>query len=265
MILCIIIIIGVAGLYSAYLFLNSNDAKNGLTDYEMTYRVGLDDRDYPPFLIYGKDREPTGFDPDMIHWIGNEMKFNVNFVPMPWDDIFTALDAKEIDMIMGGVSITPERMENFLFSDPYLSNSQAIAISEEGTMFMGDFSAGRGIVGVQAGTTSEDLVTVLLINLGILPEENLKTYVEVETGAQDLVNKNIQFLMTDWPAMVQLTQIYPIHIIGDVNTREEYGIAFHKSNRDLQQVINKGLERLTGSYDWDEMKHRYLLNYYTNI
>jgi len=231
----------------------------------VTYRVGLGDGDYPPFLIYGKDREPTGFDPDIILWIGNEMEFNVNFVPIPWDEIFIALDAKEIDMMMGGVSITPERMEHFLFSDPYLSNSQAVAISEQGTMFMGDFSAGRGIIGVEAGTTSEDLITALLINVGILPEEKLKTYADIETGAQDLVNRNIQFLITDWPVMVQLTQTYPIHIIGDVNTWEQYGIAFHKSNRNLQQVINKGLERLTESYDWDEMKHRYLLNYYANI
>jgi len=260
-ILCIIAVIGVAGLYSTYLYLNSNDAKNGLTDYEVTYRVGLDDADYPPFLVYGEDGEPTGFDPDIIHWIGNEMEFNVNFIPIPWDDIFAALDAKEIDMVMSGVSITPERMENFLFSDPYLSNSQSVAISEQGTMFMDDFYAGQGIIGVQSGTTSEDLAIALLIDAGIITEKKLQTYADIETGAQDLVSGNIQFLMTDWPVMVSLVQTHPIHIIGDIDTGEKYGIALHKDNKKLQHVINEGLDRLTASYDWSEMKHRYLLDY----
>jgi polar amino acid transport system substrate-binding protein len=261
LILCIIAVIGVAGLYSTYLFLNNNDAKSDLTDYEVTYRVGLDDADFPPFIVFGEGGEPTGFDVDLIHWIGNEMEFNVEFVPIPWDDLFTALDKKEIDMIMGGISITPGRMENYLFSDPYLSTSQSIAMGEQSTMFMDDFYAGRGVVGVEGGTTSDDLATEILIDSGILPEENLKRYGQIETGAQDLANGDIQYLLSDWPVMVQLTQSNPIYIIGDLDTGEKYGIVLHKSNINFQQVINEGLERLTALYDWNEMKHRYLLDY----
>ena len=261
MTLFIIFVILIAGVYSVYSYISNNDARNGLTDYEVTYRVGLDDADFPPFVVYGEGMEPTGFDVDLIRWIGDEMEFNVNFIPTPWDDIFTALDAKKIDMIMGGISITPGRMENFLFSDPYLSISQSIAIGEQDVMFMDDFHAGRGFVGVEGGTTSDDLVTELLVDSGILPEENLKRYEQIEMGAQDLASGNIQFLLSDWPVMVQLAQNYPIYIIGDIDTGEKYGIALHKDNKKLQQVINEGLDQLTVSYDWSEMKHRYSLDY----
>jgi polar amino acid transport system substrate-binding protein len=259
-ILCIVVVIGVTGLYW---YLNSDGgAENDLiAQHDVTYRIGLDDADYPPLLVYGEGMEATGFDPDLIHWIADEMKFNVIFVPMPWDNIFAALDAKEIDMMMSGVSITPERMENYLFSDPYLSISQSVAIGERGTMFMDDFYAGHGIVGVQAGTTSEDLVTEILIDSGILPEEKLKTYAEIEVGAQDLASGNIQYLLSDWPVMVALVQTHPIHIIGNVDTGEKYGIALHKDNKELQQIINLGLEQLTTSYEWDAMKNKYLLDY----
>ena len=260
-VLCIIAIFLIVGLHSGYSYLISSDAKNDLKGYKVTYRVGLDDADFPPLVVYGEGDEPTGFDIDLIHLIGDEMKFNVDFVLIPWDDLFIALEVNEIDMIMGGISITPGRMEKFLFSDPYLSVSQSVAIGKQGTMFMDDFYAGRGLVGVEGGTTSDDLVTELLVDSGILPEENLKRYEEIVMGAQDLANGDIQYLLSDWPVMVQLAQRYPIYIIGNIDTGEKYGIVFHKSNRDLQQVINRGLERLAGSYDLTKVNHRYLLDY----
>jgi len=260
-VLCIIAIILIVGLYNGYSYLTGSDVEDDLTGYAVTYRVGLDDVDFPPLVIYGEGDEVTGFDIDLINWIGDEMKFNVDFVPIPWDDLFIALDMQEIDMIMGGISITPGRLENFLFSDPYLSVSQSIAIGKQGTMFMDDFYAGRGLVGVEGGTTSDDLVTELLVDSGILPEENLKRYEEIAMGAQDLANGDIQYLMSDWPVMVQLAQNHPIYIIGNIDTGEKYGIVLHKSNRDLQHLINRGLGRLAGSYDWNTVSHRYLLDY----
>jgi polar amino acid transport system substrate-binding protein len=209
---------------------------------------------------HGKDGEPTGFDIDLITWIGNEMEFNVNFVPTPWDDIFNALDANEVDMIMGGISITPERLENFLFSDPYLSISQSIAVGELTTMFMDDFYAGREIVGVEGGTTSDDLVTETLVDTGILPEEKFKRYEEIEMGAQDLSSGDIQFFLSDWPVMVSFVQKFPIHIIGNIGTGEKYGIVINKENKELQQIINLSLEQLTASYGWDTIEHKYLLD-----
>jgi polar amino acid transport system substrate-binding protein len=261
-IVCIIVGIGIAGLYGTYLHLSNTDAqKNLITRDDLTYLVGLDDADFPPLVIYGEGGEPTGFDVDLIHWVANEMKFNINFVPTPWDDIFTALEEQKIDMIMGGISITPGRLENYLFSDPYLAISQSVAIGEQATMLMDDFYAGRGIVGVEGGTTSDDLVTEILVDSGILPEEKLRRYEQIEVGAQDLASGDIQYLLSDWPVMVSLVQRFPIHIIGDIDTGEKYGIVIHKGNKELQQTLNTGLDQLTASYDWDALKHRYLLDY----
>jgi len=258
-ILGIVAAVGVTGLY--LLFYGNDTKSEQMIKHDVTYRVALDDSDYPPLLVYKEGRKVTGFDPDLIYWIADKMKFNIIFVPMPWDNLFAALDAKEVDMIMSGISITPERMEKYLFSDPYLSISQSIAIGERSTMFIDDFYAGRGIVGVQTGTTSEDLIIEILIDSGILPEENLKTYIEIEKGAQDLANGNIHYLVSDWPVMVALVQAYPIHIIGNVDTGESYGIALHKDNKELQQIINLGLEQFTASYDWSAIKNKYLLDY----
>jgi len=264
-ILCIIVIIGiitVVGVTGLYLPLNEGETKNNqIRKYDVTYRVALDDGDFPPLIVYNEDMEPTGFDIDLLHLIANTMEFNLIFVPTPWSNIFATLEAKEVDMIMSGASITPERLEKYLFSDPYLSISQSVAISSQGTMFMDDFYAGYGIVGVKTGTTSEGLVREILIDTGILPEENLKTYSDVEFGAQGLVNGEIHYLLSDWPVMVALIQRFPIHIIGDIDTGEKYGIVIHKDNKRLQKTINQGLEQLASSYELDRVKYKYLLDY----
>jgi len=260
LIFCIIVAIGIIGLYSKLLH-PSHDAKAEDANYETMYLIGV--HEFPPLIIYedGYENEPTGFDRDMIRWIGNEMGFDVEFRLMAWSDVFNALDAKEIDMILGGPSITPGRLERFLFSDPYLSISQSVVISEHGTMLMDDFWAGRGIVGAEGGTTSYEIVKTSLVDTGILPEENLKDYHPIEAGIQDLIDGEIDFLISDWPVMVQLAQTYPVYIIGSIETGEEYGIVIHKDNRKLQETINTGMDRLTASLDWDAMKQRYLLDY----
>ena len=255
-------IIGIILLYNIYSQLNNAGEKSELiSKYEISYRIGLDDGDFPPLIVYGDEILPTGFDIDMIHWIEDAMELNFILIPMAWGGIFAALEAKEIDMIVSGVSITPERMEKYFFSVPYLSISQSIAINAEGTMFLDDFYAGRGIVGVKAKTTSDALVREILLDTGILPEENLRTFSDIETGAQELANGNIDYLLSDWPVMVALIQRFPIHIIGDIDTGEKYGIVMHKDNKKLQQTINQGLEKLLNSYEFDSMKHKYLLDY----
>ena len=259
----IIIAILVVGVYHMEQSPENNEIKsNQDRSYETAYLIGIDQNDFPPFLIHGESKsEITGFDIEIIRWIGDEMKFHLDFVPLSWDALFSSLDAKEVDMIISGVSITPEREKQYLFSDPYLSVSQSIAIHANSTMFLDDFYAGHGIVGVEEGTTSEDAVVAILIDSGILPAENLRKYSNSELGVLNLANESIDFLISDWPVMISFVQKYPIHIIGEIETGESYGIALHKDREYLQRIVNTGLNRLTASPDWDEMKHRYLLDY----
>ena len=60
MVLCIIAIILIVGLYSGYSYLIRSDAENDLTGYEVTYRVGLDDVDFPPLSFMGRKMNQQG-------------------------------------------------------------------------------------------------------------------------------------------------------------------------------------------------------------
>lgn len=78
---------------------------------------------YPP-LEYTDDSGLVyqGFDVDMAEEIGKLFGLEVEFVNTSFDGVFAGLDKGQYDMIIAGVSITPERQEAYEMTEPYLSN-----------------------------------------------------------------------------------------------------------------------------------------------
>jgi len=236
------------------LFIHEDD-----NDQKPVYFVGISDTDYPPLLIWVGD-QPTGLDIDLIKWISKETGIQVSFVSIPWENIFDALRNKEIDMIMSGVSITPERKEEFLFSDPYLSIEQTIAVARDSPLTLMDFYAGEKTIGVEAGTTSEDIVHNLLIMSGITDASKVHAVGGIAQGAKDLMDGKLDYIITDQPIMTALAQEYPLRIIGSFSTGEEYGIGFRKDSVSFQQTINAGLITLLQSPDWINITSTYFID-----
>ena len=70
-------------------------------------RVGVSP-DYPP-VIFEHEGEIVGIEADLARRLGQTMKRRIEFVRIPFPDLIDALEANEIDVIMSGLSITPER------------------------------------------------------------------------------------------------------------------------------------------------------------
>jgi amino acid ABC transporter substrate-binding protein, PAAT family (TC 3.A.1.3.-) len=73
-----------------------------------TYIVGIDG-EYPPYSYVDPTGNATGFDVDSMRWIAQKKGFKVEFQPTAWDGIIPALEAKKIDLIYSGMTITEER------------------------------------------------------------------------------------------------------------------------------------------------------------
>ena len=87
---------------------------------------------YPP-LEYTDDSGLVyqGFDVDMAEEIGKLFGLEVEFVNTSFDGIFAGLDKGQYDMIIAGVSITPERQEAYEMTEPYLSNQLVIVTKKD--------------------------------------------------------------------------------------------------------------------------------------
>ena len=97
----------------------------------------------------------SGFDIDMTKAIGEKLGLKVEFQPIAWEGIFEALKTDRYDVIISSVSMTPERLQNFEFTKPYLANGQVIVAKPGDTKIKSAKDLAGFKVGVQTNTTAD--------------------------------------------------------------------------------------------------------------
>lgn len=221
-----------------------------------TYNVGID-VPYPPFSFIDEKGVATGFDVESMRWIAEKKGFNVEFQQTAWDGIIPALEAGKIDLIYSGMTITEERAQQVNFSIPYWQVNQTVSIHNDTSFSMDDFNAGTLKVGAQRGTTGAMWVEENLIEKGLMAEDRLVLYDSFPLAATDLQNKRVDAIIYDKPPMLDAIAGKPLHIIGEIDTGELYGVAVRKTDPALLATINEGLTELMADPYWEELKQKY--------
>jgi polar amino acid transport system substrate-binding protein len=81
-----------------------------------TLRVGV--AEFVPWTLKNKKGELIGFEIDVAKKIARDMNVKPEFKVYVWEDIIPALQKGEIDIIAGGMAITPARALKLNFSRP---------------------------------------------------------------------------------------------------------------------------------------------------
>lgn len=85
-------------------------------------RVGVT-ANYPP-LVYKVDGKLVGIEIDLAGEVATDLDKRMEFVELPWKRLIPALVARDIDVIMSGMSITAGRERKVSFTEPYLHIGQ---------------------------------------------------------------------------------------------------------------------------------------------
>src|SRR5438876_2475683 len=114
------------------------------------------DATYPPFEEKVGDGF-RGFDIDLGNAIARELGSGVKarWVNISFDGIFAALLSTKFDLIISGVTITPERQKQMAFSDPYYHSGQIIAVRKGDTSIRKPADLRGKTAAVQLGTTGQ--------------------------------------------------------------------------------------------------------------
>jgi len=229
--------------------------ETGLKD---KYVIGIDGA-YPPYSSQEKDGSFVGFDIDSARWIADKMGFEVEFQAVAWDGIIPALQAKKIDMVYSGMTITEERREQVAFSKPYLKINQSVAVRSDSDLTFDDIMSGKVVIGSQRGTTGEMWVQDNLVATGKMPASNLKSFDNFPLAITALMNRQVDATVYDKPPTVNIIGQQDAKIIHEIDTSEEYGIAIRKDDTALLEAMNAGLDLLMNDPYWDELKVKYEL------
>lgn len=213
---------------------------------------------FAPFEFQDEEGNMKGFDLDLMRAIAEEEGLEVEFKSLSFDALTAAIQNGEIDVIAAGMSITPDRQEQLLFSKPYMDASLGIYVAKDtdGVNGVGDLKG--KVVAAQQGTTGANQVQKLAKKRQIGEAKILEDYnmcfLELSNGGADA-------LIIDLPVAENYMKNNPdqVKMVGEPYVADYYGLAMAKDNTDLQQKINDGLDKVIKSGKFEELCKKYEL------
>ena len=195
------------------------------------------DATWPSFeSVDETSKEIVGLDIDLMNAIAKEAGIEIEYSNVPWDSLLAGMAQCQYDAAISAMTITPERAEQFAFSDPYFAAGQVVTVRVDNTDITGKDSLAGKVIGVQLGTTGD-------IEAQKIAGATVKNYDDIGLAFQDLMNGQIDAVIADNPLALGYVgqNSDKIKTVGEVFTDEFYGIAVCKDKTDLVAQINKGL------------------------
>jgi ABC-type amino acid transport substrate-binding protein len=209
-----------------------------------TLRIGTS-AGYPP-LTFKQDDQVKGVEADLATAIAEDLNVTIRLVEMPWGKLIPALNDKEIDIIMSGMSITEERSEQVLFTDAYMKIGQMALIRSADLVQWSQPTAlyARGArVGVKSGTTGETFAKTELSNAIVT------SFGSIEEGTDALTAEKIDIFIHDAPTIWRLSANTATQKAGLMGlyrplTDEYLAWAVRRQDEALANTLNQSLARL---------------------
>ncbi len=192
---------------------------------------------YKPFQFTNAEGEVVGFDVDILKLLADDLGVEENVVSMDWNQITSAavFAANKCDVAMGGATITPERAEAVLFSDPYFNSTQALLVkADSGITGLADLKGKR--LGIQADTTG-----------AIYAEKHAQEYGYTTVVFDDLALETtavsagkVAAAIGDNGPLYQFAEDTPgTEIAAEFDTGEYYGFLAKKDDENATKLIER--------------------------
>lgn len=260
------IVLLIAVLFGGYkLFFDklASDQPKAFAKYNGSIVIGMEEN-YRPFSYLDDQGNLVGFDHDLSLAICQELNLTCELRTYPFPSLQDVLKNDEVQVVVAGLSITPERQKVMAFSDPYyhslthfISNNPKI-----GTMRFDDPGFRSNIrVGVQDNSMQYDYIAEKMADY----PENIFKFPGYEQLAQALLNHQVDIVLLDGFAAFDLLNrdpaIYSAGSIGQHSSDKEeidtLRIAVDLKNEDDVKYINYALSQLRQRGEYQRIAAQY--------
>ena len=211
---------------------------------------------YEPMNYTDVDGNFTGFDTELATAVCAKLGVEPEFVEINWDTKVVELDAKSIECIWNGMTLTEDIMANTATTKAYAKNAQVVVV-KEGTAYTSTADLAGKTVVAEAGSAGE---------AAIQGDENLSKadYVsksvqtdclmEVAAGTADAAVLDLTLAN----AMIgEGTDYASLKIVDELNA-EEYGVAFRKGS-DAAAAVDAAFDELKADGTMQALAEKYEL------
>lgn len=196
---------------------------------------------YEPMNYTDETGNFTGFDTELAEAVCEKLGVEPDFVEINWDTKEVELNAKSIDCIWNGLTITPERQETMAITDPYVKNAQVVVMkadsdyTDTASLIGKTVVAEMGSAGEETIQGDENLSQADYVGKGVQTD----CLMEVEAGTADAAVLDLTLAKS----MIGEGTNYSDLVIMDRLSVEDYGVAFRKGS-DVCDKVNEIFQEL---------------------
>ena len=217
-------------------------------------RVGMST--FVPWAMRDKNGELIGYEIDVAKQLAEDMKVKAEFVPTAWDGIIPALLAGKFDVVIGGMTITPERNLTVNFTQPYANSGIHLVAHQElaaGFKSLEDFNKPDVVLAVRRGATPATVAKRLM------PKATLRQFDEDALALQEVLNGKAHAFITSTPTPAFEALKHPDKLflpIPEPFVQGAEGFALRKGDPDALNFFNNWI-LLRQQEGWLKERHDY--------
>lgn len=199
---------------------------------------------FKPWSMRDKNGDLIGFELDVGQKLADDMGVEAEFIPTAWDGIIPALVSGKFDVIISGMTTTPQRNLTINFTNPYAYSGMTILANKKMTegMTFEDYNSEEITLAARRGATP---ATFIQENF---PKATLLLFDEDGASAQEVLNGKAHATMAAEPTPSSEARRYPdvLHVPFDTAfsaTGEAFGL--RKGDPDALNFFNNWINRYT--------------------
>lgn len=221
-----------------------------------TLRIGIAP-DYPP-IIHTSAGETTGIEREFALGLAASMSLTPQFIVKDRSDLLNALEAGQVDIVMSGITVTSGNAIRVDFTQPYAVIGQMPMIQRSNAIryyTLPSIINTTDRIGV-VGKTRGDLLVQ-----SHFPNATRSAYSDATQAANELVDGDIDLLISDSPTIWWLTSKYEAEGLVPVNLRlstEYLSWAVRKGDQRMLVAANTYLLSIRESGELEQLLLRWL-------
>lgn len=234
----------------------AGDTLQRVVDFKVL-KVGMSG-DQPPMNTVNRDGGLMGFDVDLARALALAMRVKLEIKVLPFGELMTALEKDEIDMVISGMAITPERTELVSFVGPYMMSGKSILTKDS---VLARISSGEEFnrkdlkLAALKNSTSSSFVR------SVAPEATLVEVADYDEGVKMVREGGADAMVADMPACILAVMRYPdagLVTLDKPVTLEPIGIAVSKDDPQFLNLVDNFVDAYGKMGVLNQLRQRWL-------
>lgn len=199
---------------------------------------------FEPMNYMNENGELTGFETEFATKVCEKMGVTPKFQKIDWDSKEVELNAKTIDCIWNGLTITDERKTNMDISTPYMENKQVMVAKADIADKLTSADALKGLTvvaekksaGEEVAQSDEFFTSAEYVSV----DSQAKALLEVKSGTADVAV--IDYVMSIG-TLAEGSDYSDLKVVTDKSfAPEQYGIALRKDSTETLKKLNEAIQ-----------------------